>query len=178
MQRRMSQVSGRVPLAWTVATIATLLAGLGFSMVATARAAPLATNCSASTSDDPTTSAVTAFYGRCTQGQTFFTVARGSVLGRVGGYSTSFVGNTSLLSGRIGSYRTSYIVLGNRVSGRYGPNRLSLNFVGRTLVGRISAARVRCTWTDGAYSFQVSCAGADGGAEALIPLLAFLYVSN
>jgi hypothetical protein len=161
----------------TAIRILSAVAATASIVTANAGATASATRCSAQTSDDPTTKVVTAFYGRCSRGGTFFTVGQGSLLGRVGGYSTSFVGSSSLLSGRIGSYRTSYTMLGRHVGGRYGPYRLSLNFVGHTLVGRIGTAPLRCGWTETAYSFQISCTGADGGAEALIPLLAFLYVN-
>jgi hypothetical protein len=82
------------------------------------------------------------------------------------------------MAGRIGTWRVSYTSAGSSVFGRYGSYRTFFSFLGSSIVGRVGSARVSCFELDSNVSVQYNCIGASGGAEVLIPYLAFLYATG
>jgi outer membrane lipopolysaccharide assembly protein LptE/RlpB len=98
-----------------------------------------------------------------------------TVIGRVGGLTVAFVGTGAIFAGRIGSWRTTYRVVGPTIVGRYGPYRLRFAIEANVIVGHVGSVPVRCSVLRSSVSSLVSCMGAKGGAEALMPLLAHFY---
>jgi hypothetical protein len=144
---------------------------------ARAAAGSTATRCFAATSSDLSTGSA-AFIGNCNGHPIFLNAAAGSVLGRTAGLTTAFVGSTTLLSGRIGSWRTSYSLIGTTLTGRYGAYRMFFAVSGGRFIGHIGTARVSCFVRFSSLPASVLCAGAGGGAEALVPFLAYLYAAD
>lgn len=118
-----------------------------------------------------------SFAGNCNGRSTYrivLTASSTGVLGLDGGMRIAFIASGRSLAGRISTWRTSYLLSGRTVLGRYGPYRLHFSVFGDTLVGSVGTARVRCSELRTGPSTWLTCVGANGGAEAMIPLLADL----
>ena len=151
-----------------------LLAG---SALAASAARPRLTQCYASTFIQAGRGTA-LFKGNCNGKDTSLKADPGSVKGRVGGMATMLRGTGATYTGRIGQTRTRLELHGATITGRYGAGKVKFAIVGYNLTGRVGALHVACSIKLlSPLGELISCSGARGGAQVLVPLIVKLYAA-
>src|SRR4029077_1522937 len=157
-----------------VMLIVGLLAG---SALASSTARPRLTKCYATTLIQAGRGTA-LFKGNCNGKDTTLKADPGSVKGRVGGLTTMLRGRGVAYAGRIGRTSVSLNLHGATITGRYGAGRVKFAIVGYKVTGHVGALRVACSVKLlSPLGELISCSGARGGAQVLVPLMAKLYAA-